>query len=366
MSLFTPYHKSHLSLSNRMVMAPMTRSRTTQPGNIPNEMMATYYGQRASTGLIISEATQISDDSQGYSFTPGVYTDEQVAGWQKVTSAVHQAGGHIFNQLWHVGRVSHPIFQRGEAPIAPSAIKPIDTQVWIVDEAQPDGQMVDCPTPREMEQADIDRVVADFAQAAKNSIDAGFDGVEIHAGNGYLIDQFLRTNSNHRTDEYGGSPLKRIQFLLDIVRAVSAKIGSDKVGVRLAPFVTFKDMGCPEIVETILLAAESLGQQGIAYVHLSEADWDDAPQIPESFRIKLRQVFNGTIIVAGRYDVERASAVIEKGYADLVAFGRSFIANPDLPYRLSNQLPLADFDKGPLFGGGAEGYIDYPEYQVNA
>lgn len=177
-----------------------------------------------------------------------------------------------------------------------------------------------------------------------------------------MVDQFLRTNSNHRTDEYGGSPLKRIQFLLDIVTAVSRKIGADKIGVRLAPFVTFKDMACPEIVDTILLAAEYLGQQGIAYIHLSEADWDDAPQIPEGFRIKLRQVFSGTIIVAGRYDVERASAVIDKGYADLVAFGRSFIANPDLPYRLQHELPLANFDKGPLFGGGAEGYIDYPAF----
>lgn len=364
MSLFTPYKKSHLSLSNRMVMAPMTRSRTTQPGNTPNEMMAEYYAQRASTGLIITEATQISDDSQGYSFTPGVYTPEQVEGWKKVTSAVHQAGGTIFNQLWHVGRVSHPVFQRGEAPIAPSAIKPTDTQVWVVDEANPEGQMVDCPTPREMNQGDIDRVVNDFALAAKNAIDAGFDGVEIHGGNGYLIDQFLRTNSNNRADEYGGTPEKRIRFLIEIVKAVSVKIGAEKVGVRLAPFVTFKDMGCPEIVETILLAAKQLGAMNIGYVHLSEADWDDAPQIPESFRVELREVFHGTIIVAGRYDVNRADEILVKGYADLVAFGRSFIANPDLPYRLCNQLPLANFDKGPLFGGGAEGYIDYPGYQA--
>ncbi|MEH6445345.1 MAG: alkene reductase [Oceanospirillaceae bacterium] len=363
MSLFTPYHKANLSLHNRIVMAPMTRSRTQQPGNIPNEMMATYYGQRASSGLIISEATQISDDSQGYSFTPGVYTQEQIAGWQKVTAAVHHAGGHIFNQLWHVGRVSHPVFQQGKAPIAPSPIKPTDTQVWIVDATYPDGRMVDCQTPREMDQVDIDRVVADFAQAAENSIDAEFDGIEIHGGNGYLIDQFLRTNSNHRVEQYGGSPLKRIQFLLDVVEAVSAKIGSGKVGVRLAPFVTFKDMACPEIVETILLAAEHLNRLGATYIHLSEADWDDAPQIPESFRIKLRKVFNGTIIVAGRYDTERASKIIENGYADLVAFGRSYIANPDLPFRLQNKLPLADFTKGPLFGGGAAGYIDYPVYE---
>ncbi|WP_394391295.1 alkene reductase [Shewanella woodyi] len=362
MSLFTPYKTTKLSLSNRMVMAPMTRSRTTQPGNIPNEMMAQYYAQRASTGLIITEATQISDDSQGYSFTPGVYTPEQISGWQKVTSAVHQSGGKIFNQLWHVGRVSHPVFQQGQAPIAPSAIEPTDTQVWVVDAKHPDGQMVDCPVPREMTHQDIKRVVNDFADAAENAIEAGFDGVEIHGGNGYLIDQFLRTNSNHRTDSYGGSRENRIRFLMEVIAEVSQRVGADKVGVRLAPFVTFKDMNCPDIVNAILLAAEQLSQLDIAYLHLSEADWDDAPQIPANFRVKLREVFAGTIIVAGRYDTARACEIIDSGYADLVAFGRAFIANPDLPFRLQTGKALADFDKGPLFGGGAAGYIDYPNY----
>ncbi|ACA84889.1 alkene reductase [Shewanella woodyi] len=362
MSLFTPYKTTKLSLSNRMVMAPMTRSRTTQPGNIPNEMMAQYYAQRASTGLIITEATQISDDSQGYSFTPGVYTPEQILGWQKVTSAVHESGGKIFNQLWHVGRVSHPVFQQGLAPMAPSAIKPTDTQVWVVDAEHPDGQMVDCPVPREMTYQDIKRVVNDFADAAENAIEAGFDGVEIHGGNGYLIDQFLRTNSNHRTDSYGGSRENRTRFLMEVIAEVSQRVGADKVGVRLAPFVTFKDMDCPDIVNAILLAAEQLSQLGIAYLHLSEADWDDAPQIPANFRVKLREVFKGTIIVAGRYDTVRACEIIDSGYADLVAFGRAFIANPDLPFRLQTGKPLADFDKGPLFGGGAAGYTDYPNY----
>ena len=365
MSLFTPYQKSHLSLNNRMVMAPMTRSRTTQPGNIPNEMMAQYYAQRASTGLIITEATQISDESQGYSFTPGVYTPEQIAGWQMVTSAVHHSGGKIFNQLWHVGRVSHQVFQQGLAPIAPSAIKPTETKVWIVDANHPDGQMVDCPVPREMTFDDIKRVVNDFADAAENAIEAGFDGIEIHGGNGYLIDQFLRTNSNQRVDCYGGSRENRIRFLMEVVLGVSQRIGADKVGVRLAPFVTFKDMDCPDIVNAILLAAEELSKLDIAYLHLSEADWDDAPQIPDNFRAKFREAFKGTIIVAGRYDVERASDIIDSGYADLVAFGRSFIANPDLPFRLQTGKPLAAFDKGPLFGGGAAGYIDYPSYQAS-
>ncbi|MBU1390783.1 MAG: alkene reductase [Gammaproteobacteria bacterium] len=362
MSLFMSYKLASLALNNRIVMAPMTRARTMQPGNIPNDLMAQYYAQRASAGLIITEATQISDDSQGYSFTPGVYTAEQIEGWKKVTAAVHQAGGKIFNQIWHVGRVSHPIFQQGNAPIAPSAIAPVGTKVWIVDEAHPEGQMVDCPEPRAMVQADIDRVVADFAQAGVNAVAAGFDGIEIHGGNGYLIDQFLRTNSNQRTDAYGGTQENRIRFLLEIVQAVSAKIGADKVGVRLAPYVTFKDMACPEIVDTILLAAKHLSALGVAYLHLSEADWDDAPKVPESFRVELRNVFKGSIIVAGRYDVARANEVIDNGYADLVAFGRPFIANPDLPYRLMHQLPLSAFDKGPLFGGSAAGYTDYPTY----
>lgn len=361
MSLFDEFNLKGLTLSNRIVMAPMTRSRTSQPGNLPNALMATYYAQRASAGLIVTEATQISPDSQGYSFTPGVHTESQIGGWRGVTHAVHQAGGRIFNQLWHVGRVSHPRFQNGLAPIAPSAIAPTGTQVWIANDSG-EGEMVDCPTPRAMTGEDIQRVVNDFATAAANAIKAGFDGVEVHGGNGYLIDQFLRTNSNKRTDDYGGSPVKRIRFLLEVVDAIAAKIGAHRVGVRLAPYVTFKDMACPEIVDTILLAASMLERRGIAYIHLSEADWDDAPTIPDGFRVALRQAFSGCIIVAGRYDKTRAEWVLAKGYADLVAFGRPFISNPDLPERLRHDWPLAPLGKGPLFGGGVEGYIDYPAH----
>jgi N-ethylmaleimide reductase len=349
------------ALANRVVMAPMTRARSTQPGNIANAMMAQYYQQRASAGLIISEATQISDDSQGYSFTPGVYTDAQVQGWQQVTSAVHAKGAPMFCQLWHVGRVSHPVFQKGELPIAPSALAPVETKVWIADE-NGNGQMVDCIEPRAMTQADIDRVVNDFAFAAKRAIEAGFDGVEIHGGNGYLIDQFLRTNSNKRTDRYGGSRENRMRFLLEVVDAVIEAIGADKVGVRLAPFITFKDMNCPDIVPTILQASQQLQARDIAYLHLSEADWDDAPTIPEAFRITLRESFSNTIIVAGRYSPARAQEVLEKGYADLVAFGRPFVANPDLVSRLENGHPLAELDGATLFGGNQKGYTDYPNF----
>ncbi|WP_318455119.1 alkene reductase [Photobacterium leiognathi] len=357
--LFESTQLNGLNLQNRIVMAPMTRARSSQPGNVPNAMMASYYQQRASAGLIISEATQISDDSQGYSFTPGVYTDEQVAGWKSVTQAVHKNGAAIFCQLWHVGRVSHPVFQNGDKPIAPSALRPVETKVWIADE-QGNGNMVDCVEPRAMTQTDIDRVVADFAYAAQRAIDAGFDGVEIHGGNGYLIDQFLRTNSNHRTDSYGVTRENRIRFLLEVVDAVSLVVGANKVGVRLAPFITFKDMNCPDIVPTILEAAKQLQARGIGYLHLSEADWDDAPVIPEQFRIDLRKYFTNTIIVAGSYTQARADEVLNKGYADLVAFGRPFVANPDFVSRLQQQQPLAELDGATLFGGNDHGYTDYP------
>lgn len=359
--LFQKTNLKSLDLPNRVVMAPMTRARTSQPGNIPNDMMATYYQQRATAGLIISEATQISDDSQGYSFTPGVYTDEQVKGWQPVTKAVKERGAAMFCQLWHVGRVSHPTFQKGALPIAPSALAPVETKVWISDE-EGNGNMVDCVQPREMSQADINRVVEDFAYSAKRAVDAGFDGVEIHGGNGYLIDQFLRTNSNKRTDNYGGTRHNRIRFLLEVVDAVIEAIGADKVGVRLAPFITFKDMDCPDIVPTILDASKQLQARDIAYMHLSEADWDDAPVIPESFRIELRENFTNSIIVAGSYTPERAEEVLNKGYADLVAFGRPFVSNPDLVSRLENNYELADLNGATLFGGNEHGYTDYPVF----
>ncbi|WP_281222545.1 alkene reductase [Photobacterium sanguinicancri] len=361
--LFEKAQLKSLDLQNRVVMAPMTRARTSQPGNIPNDMMATYYQQRATAGLIISEATQISDDSQGYSFTPGVYTDEQVKGWQPVTKAAHEQGAAMFCQLWHVGRVSHPTFQKGELPMGPSALAPIETKVWISDD-QGNGNMVDCIQPREMDQSDIDRVIKDFAYSAKRAIEAGFDGVEIHGGNGYLIDQFLRTNSNKRTDNYGGTRENRIRFLIEVVDAVIDAIGADKVGVRLAPFITFKDMNCPDIVPTILEASRQLQARDIAYMHLSEADWDDAPVIPESFRIELREIFTNAIIVAGSYTQERADEVLSKGYADLVAFGRPFVSNPDLVSRLEHGYELADLDGATLFGGNERGYTDYPAMQI--
>ncbi|AXE33062.1 alkene reductase [Chromobacterium phragmitis] len=361
-NLFSPLQTGALRLPSRIAMAPMTRCRTDQPGDIPNAMMARYYAQRASAGLIISEATQISRQGQGYSFTPGIYSPAQIDGWRQVTNAVRQAGGRMVLQLWHVGRMSHPVFHDGAAPVAPSAIAP-DAQVWVADEKGA-GRMADCPTPRALETAEIAGIVDDYRQAARNAMAAGFDGVEIHAANGYLIDQFLRSTSNLRTDAYGGSLENRLRFLMEASSAVADEIGAERVGVRLAPYITARGMHCPEIVPAILEAAGRLDALGIAYLHLSEADWDDAPQVDDDFRRALRARFSRAIIVAGRYDQARGETLLASGLADMIAFGRPFIANPDLPARLAHGWPLADFDPSALFGGDGRGYDDYPHYQA--
>lgn len=358
-TLFDRAHVGNIALKNRIVMAPMTRSRTAQPGNIPTALMAEYYRQRASAGLIISEATQISPQGQGYSWTPGIHTPAQVAGWRTVTDAVHQAGGKMFSQLWHVGRMSHESFHPDGKPVAPSALAP-DAQVWVVN-AEGKGQMVDCPVPRELTKIDIQQVIADYAQAAINAIDAGFDGVEVHGGNGYLIDQFLRRSANKRTDEYGGSLANRLRFAQEVLEVISNAIGAARTGIRLAPFITQRGMDDPQATEAILALAAWCETRGIAFIHLAEADWDDAPQVPYEFRQTLRATFSGTIIVAGNYTREKADTLLAAGLVELVAFGRPFIANPDFPRRLQDNLPLAGIDNpATLFGGNEVGYTDYP------
>lgn len=358
-TLFSPITFAGISARHRVVMAPMTRARSSQPGDIPNALNAQYYAQRASAALIVTEATQISPQGKGYSFTPGIHSEAQVQGWQGVTEAVHAEGGRIFLQLWHVGRLSHPDFHNGELPVAPSA-EPFDGQIWKVDPATGQGAMVDCPTPRALTHAEIQQIVEDFRQAARRAMRAGFDGVEIHGANGYLVDQFLRTTSNTRTDEYGGSRANRLRFLQEVIDAVSEEIGAERTAIRLAPFLTARGMACPDILPTILEAAQYLQEKGIGYLHLVEADWDDAPVFTESFRQEIRARFSHPIIVAGNYDLTRAEWVISQGYADLVAFGRPFVANPDLPLRLAEDLPLAPLDHTTLFGGSAKGYSDYP------
>lgn len=358
-ALFEPMPLGPLRLPNRMVMSPMTRARSAQPGNVPTAAMARYYAQRAGAGLIVSEATQVSPQGQGYSFTPGIHSPAQIDGWRQVTDAVHAAGGRIFLQLWHVGRMSHASFHDGEPPVAPSALSP-DAQVWIVRDGV--GAMVDCPTPRALRHDEIPGVVEQFRRGAANAIAAGFDGVEIHGANGYLIDQFLRTTSNVREDEYGGSIANRVRFLDEVTRAVAAEVGAQRTGIRLAPYITARNMNCPQIIPAILEAARRLQAIGVAYLHLSEADWDDAPHVPDSFRHELRAIYSGALIVAGRYDRERGERILARGLADLVAFGRPFIANPDLPQRYAHDWPLAAFDPATLFGGDERGYTSYPAY----
>tara|TARA_Y100001951_G_scaffold69816_2_gene56729 strand:+ start:33365 stop:34483 length:1119 start_codon:yes stop_codon:yes gene_type:complete len=361
--LFDPVRVGNLELANRLVMAPMTRARSTQPGDVPNALNASYYAQRASAGLIVSEATQISPQGKGYSFTPGIHSAEQVEGWRLVTRAVHQAGGRIYLQLWHVGRMSHPDFHDGQLPVAPSSVA-FDGAIWKVDPLTGEGGMHPCPIPRALEREEIQAIVEDYRVAARHAIAAGFDGVEVHAANGYLIDQFLRTTSNLRSDEYGGSRENRLRFLRQVIDAVADEVGAARTAIRLAPFLTARGMACPDILPTILDAASYLDARQIAYLHLVEADWDDAPEFTEAFRQDIRQRFRGPIIVAGKYDQARAEWVLGKGYADLVAFGRPFIANPDLPRRYAENLPLADFEPSSLFGGDARGYSDYPPSPV--
>lgn len=359
--LFSAKKVGIFEAANRIVLAPMTRSRTAQPGDIPTDLMAEYYAQRASSGFIITEATQISSQGKGYSFTPGMFTREQVDGWKKVTHSVHQAGGHIISQLWHVGRMSHASFHDDGVPVAPSAIAP-DAQVWIVGD-DGEGRMLDCPVPRALTKEDIKDIIMDYRRAANNAIAAGFDGIEIHGGNGYLIDQFLRRSSNKRDDEYGGSMAKRIRFAVEVIEAVSEEIGANKVGIRLAPIITQRGMNDAKAIDTILLASKKFNEIGIAYIHLSEADWDDAPVVSDQFRHALRENFDGCIIVAGNYTANSGAELIAAGLVDFIAYGRKFLANPDLPYRFKNELSLNEItDPSTLFGGNEHGYTDYPGY----
>lgn len=364
--LYTPFELGKITLNNRFVMAPMTRSRADVDGLVPNDMMATYYAQRASAGLIVTEATQISLQGMGYARTPGIYSEAQVEGWKKVTAAVHAAGGRIYLQLWHVGRVSSSKVNTLQ-PLAPSARIAANTSVYVFDGAAGgDATFTPVEEPREMSSEDIVQTINDFRKAAQNAMRAGFDGVEIHGANGYLIDQFLRTNSNFRSDEYGGSVENRVRFLMEVTKAVAEEVGAARTGVRLSPFIKFKDMDDPEILTTIMYAAGELDKLGIAYIHLCEADWDDAPRIPEDFRTSLRATFGNAIIATGNKTPEEGNELIAGGLVDLIGFGRKFLANPDYVARVAKQASLNEIvDTHTLFGGGGErGYIDYPSLLV--
>jgi len=345
-------------LKNRIVMPPMTRSRSTQPGDVPNKLMAEYYAQRAGAGLIVSEGTQISALGKGYAWTPGIYTKAQIDGWKQVTDQVHEAGGVMFAQLWHVGRVSHPSNTEGQQPISASAIQATGVKVF-VDEGGNPG-FIDSVMPREMSIEDISHVVEEYRAAARNALLAGFDGIELHAANGYLLNQFIDSQSNARTDEYGGSVENRLRFLKEVVHAVSDEIGADKVGVRLAPLTTLNGTVDDKPEETYLAIATLLNEMKVGYVHIAEADWDDAPQMLISFKQSIRDAFAGILIYAGKYNKERAEKALSEGWADMIGFGRPFVANPDLPYRLANNIPLNTHNPDTLFGGNEKGYTDYP------
>lgn len=364
--LFQSYQLNNISLKNRVVMPPMTRSRAAN-GEIPTDLMAEYYSQRATAGLIITEGTPISVQGRGYAWTPGIYTPKQIAGWQKVTDAVHAKGGKIFIQLWHVGRVSHTSLQpENQSPVAPSPILAEGVKVFLArdgaDAENGIGEMVQHSMPRELTIAEIQQIIQDFAQAAKNAMKAGFDGVELHGANGYLIEQFIDSQTNHRTDEYGGTLENRLRFLKEVTTAVADAIGAEKVGVRQAPLTTLMGATDDNPEETYIAAAKILNEIGIAYIHIAEADWDNAPVMPIEFKEAYRNAFKGTMIYSGKYTCEKAEDVLQNGWADLIGFGRPFIANPDLPYRLQNGFPLNEPIRESFFGGGAEGYTDYPIY----
>ena len=357
--LFQPTRLGPLALSNRIVMAPLTRSRTGSRG-IPGPMNAEYYAQRASAGLIVAEATQISPQGQGYAYTPGIHDAAQVAGWKLVTDAVHHAGGHIVLQLWHVGRISHPSLQPGGGlPVAPSAIKPEG-------KAFTEAGFQDFVTPRALETAEIAGIVEDYRRATVNAKAAGFDGVEIHAANGYLIDQFLKDKTNQRTDRYGGSIENRTRFLLEVTEAVVGAWSADRVGIRISPVSPANDIADSNPRAVFDHAVAQLNRFGLAYLHVVEgATGGPRDNIAFDFQA-LRRAFDGAYMANNGYDLDLAQATLREDRADLIAFGRPFIANPDLVERLRTAAPLNTLDRDTLYGGDAKGYTDYPALRRQA
>ncbi|CDZ76599.1 N-ethylmaleimide reductase [Legionella massiliensis] len=343
-----PLSKGEQTFKNRIFMAPMTRARATQ--QIPTDLMAEYYGQRASAGLIFSEAAQISPQGVGYSFTPGIHSQEQVAGWKKVTQKVHARGGQIYLQLWHVGRVSHPDFHDGALPVAPSAI------AFAGQSYTPSG-FKDIVKPRALELQEIKGIVTDFKTSAILAKEAGFDGVEIHGANGYLPAQFLEDGSNQRTDEYGGSPANRARFLLELTQAVIDVWGAKRVSVRISPNNPFNGMSDSNPEATYLYLVEQLEKLGLGMLHLVEPVQSFNGTKP--LAAKIRQQFSGVLVLNTGYDLQTAEAAINEGRADAISFANKFIANPDLPERFANGLPLNTADPATIYGGAEKGYTDY-------
>lgn len=359
--LFTPLTVGGQVLTNRIVMAPMTRSRANHFDDAPTELNAQYYSQRASAGLIITEGTQISPLGKGYSFTPGIYSPSQLVGWRRITQAVHEQGGKIAAQLWHVGRISHhSLYPNSEKPLAPSALR-AEAKVFISD-AEGNGSMVPTDTPSEMSLADIAAVRQEFVNAAQNAMLLGFDFIELHAANGYLFDQFLATGSNQRTDNYGGSVINRARFLLETVDAIIAEIGAEHIGVRVSPWGTINGIQDDEPEPMALYVAQQLQKRNIAYLHLAEWEWTGGPAYPIGFRERLRAAFSNVLMYCGNYDEEKANILLKEGLADAIAFGRPFISNPDFPERLRHGWALTEARTEYFYGGSAVGYTDYSTY----
>lgn len=354
MKLLSKYHLGDLELSNRVVMAPMTRSRAI--GNIPNEMMATYYGQRASNGLIISEGTSPSPNGIGYSRIPGIYSQEQVEGWKKVTSEVHKVGAKFFVQLMHTGRVSHPLnMPKGSKVLAPSSIK-ISGQMWTDQEG-----LQDYPIPTEMTKDEIKSTIDEYVDASINAIKAGADGVEIHGANGYLIEQFICPDSNMRTDEYGGSVKNRTRFALEVTQKVADAIGKEKVGIRISPYGVFNDITIYDSLdETYDYLTKELNNIGIRYIHMVDHQSMGSPEVPQKIKDLVRKNFKNTLILSGGYDKDRAEKDLNDDKADLVAFGRPILANPDFVNKISNDLELNQVNYDLLYTPDEKGYTDYP------
>lgn len=359
--LFQPLTVGAVELPHRVVMAPLTRMRATQPGDVPNDLMAEYYAQRAGAGLLITEGTQISPQGKGYADTPGIYSPEQVAGWRAITDAVHAAGGRIAPQLWHTGRVSHDSLHDGALPVSASAI-PFRNRTSLKD-ADGNVYRADCPVPHALTVEEIAAVVEDYRQATLNAREAGFDLAEIHGAHGYLLHQFLAADSNQRTDEYGGSLENRARLMLEVLDAVIDAWDAEHVGIRISPIGSFNGTSDPEGAEAGLYLAEEFAKRGIAFLHLSEPDWAGGPELTDEYRKQLRAAFPGVIIGAGAYDAEKAERLLEAGYIDAAAFGRAYIANPDLHDRLRTGAPLNEPDLATFYGGGAKGYTDYPSLE---
>jgi 2,4-dienoyl-CoA reductase-like NADH-dependent reductase (Old Yellow Enzyme family) len=346
-TLFDPLKAGALSLPNRILMAPLTRSRAHPETRVPSELAVDYYRQRASAGLIISEATSVTPMGVGYAGTPGIWSEEQTEGWKKITRAVHGAGGRILLQLWHVGRISHPMFLNGATPVSASAVRP-KGRVSLV---RPETDYV---TPRPLERDEIPGVIGAFRRGAQNAKQAGFDGVEIHGANGYLLDQFLQDSTNHRSDAYGGTREKRARLMLEVADACAEVWGADRVGMHLAPRGDSHDMGDSDRLATFTYAGRELGKRGLAFLCAREKQAED------SIGPAIKEAFGGVFIANEGFTRESAERVLAEGRADAIAFGKLFIANPDLPERFAHRAPLNEWNSATFYSGGASGYVDYP------